>query len=135
MSRKLILILLSLTLTFAFTQVHADSPSDPRAALEQRVNAYLTAMKINDLATAYGLESGARDSTLTADEFHRRATQANALLLDYAIDEVQIEGDSATVKVKMTHQYPQLHKPYTTERSTQWIILDGQWYYKTSVVR
>lgn len=135
MSRKLILILLSLTLTFAFIQVHADSPSDPRAALEQRVNVYLTALKINDLATAYGLESGARDGTLTADEFHRRATQAKALLLDYAIEEVQVEGDSGTVKVKMTYQYPQLHKPYTTERSSQWIILDGQWYYKTPAVR
>lgn len=129
-------ILLGLFLTsLLFLQAHAQTASDasnPSATLEQRINQYLTALKLNDLATAYKMESGSLDGTLTADTFHRLATQSSAQLIDYKIKAIAVENDSATVDLDVVYQYPQLHKPYETTRKASWKKIDGQWYQQSS---
>ncbi|QIK38611.1 hypothetical protein GWK36_12160 [Caldichromatium japonicum] len=134
MFHKPFLIITFLSVILLFTQGCADSPTEARARLEQRVNAYFTALKINDLATAYRMQSGARDGSLTADLFHRLMTQSGGRLINYKIEDIQIEGESATIKAELTYQYPQLHQPYIRSRSSQWIMLDGDWYHKSPTI-
>lgn len=128
------LVLLSLVLTLSLFQVLANPPTDARARLEQRVNAYFTALKINDLATVYSFESGAQDGSLTADLFYRLVTQSGGRLIDYKIEGIEINDNTATVKAEVTYEYPQLHKPYTRTHSSQWIMIDNQWFRKSAPI-
>lgn len=103
-----------------------------QAQVEQRAQTYLESLKIRDLQTAYQMESGSTDGSLTADAFRRLMTSAPAELLDYQIRKVSIEDVVATIEFNATYQYPQLHDPYTSPRRFYWMLIDGQWYHKSN---
>ena len=134
MMPKIVQFLLILAFAGFLVPLYAEEASPPnaeQARVEQRVRAYLDALKIQDLHTAYRMESGVLDGTLTADAFHRRFKSTASVLLDYEIQKVTLESDQATVEFSGTYQYPQLHEPTTMPRRAQWVLIDGEWYHKS----
>ena len=99
--------------------------------VEQRARAYLDALKAQDLHTAYWIQAGARDKSLSAAAFRRRVTANKAILLDYQIKEIAVESDQARVAIDATYQYPQLREPLSMPRTLQWVLIDGDWYLRT----
>lgn len=111
--------------------IQADETSQATAAqpqVEQRVRNYLDALKIRDLQTAYQMESGSLNGTLTADAFYRYMTSSSADLLSYEIQSVSVEGEKATVELTATYKYPQLSQPTSMPRKSHWLLINGQWY-------
>jgi len=107
------------------------SESSEQSRLEQRIHTYLEALVIQDLQTAYRMETGSRDGSLTAYAYYRQFATAPAIIAKYSLDAVQINGDSATAEVSLSYDYPQLHDLYTKKRSLTWVLIDGDWYFKT----
>ncbi|WP_295402332.1 hypothetical protein [uncultured Thiocystis sp.] len=135
---KIVQFLLILFFAGFLAPLYAEEASPPdaeQARVEQRVRAYLDALKIQDLHTAYRMESGAVDGTLTADAFFRRFKSSPSVLLNYEIQKVTMESDKATVEFSGTYQYPQLHEPATMPRRAEWVLIDGEWYHSKGQVR
>lgn len=120
----------------------ASASSDDSAAsstlteddVRERSRAYLEAMRLNDLATAYAMELGAVDGTLTPLLFRQRAVGAGRAVREYEIQTVEVDGDIAVVEAKVTYRYPQLLKPYETLEQFEWVARDGELYCRISPV-
>jgi hypothetical protein len=99
-----------------------------RARLDERVAAYWDAIRIRDLATAYALELGSVDGTLTADTFRRRADKNVWDVVRFETKAVEIDGDDARVEIDMVVRAPQIAKPLNRTRSDRWVFSKGDWY-------
>jgi len=98
------------------------------AALLQRANAYWTAVKDNDRATAWNYEEVSIKPDWTLQAYLRRGG------IVYEAAQVQsdatIEGNQATVNVKLEYSVPQVRaKNIHTELPDKWVWLNGQWYH------
>lgn len=98
--------------------------------LTERAHQYWEAIKLNDLSTAYRLESGSLNGALTASAFRQGLARA-APLIDYQINGVRIDGSGAQVDIRVRYKLPQLRDPVTWNRSNPWVLIDGQWYHQT----
>jgi hypothetical protein len=102
----------------------------PEQALSERAHAYWEAGKLRDYATVYSLESDALDGKLRPDETQRIVPQSS--LLSYELKNIQIHDKEAEIEVDEKLSLPQLHKPLTNSITDHWILIDGQWYHRTS---
>lgn len=126
-------VILSLVFVFAnpFTALQAADvgvSTDDRTQVELRVRAYLDALVAQDIQTAYQMQSGARDKTLTASTFQQHMSSATSVLVDYEIQDVTVESDKATVEINASYRYPQLYEPLNMPRREAWIRIEGEWY-------
>lgn len=115
-------------------RLEADDPasqSSDEAKVRERTQAYQEALRILDLQTAYRMETGALDGSLTANAFRRRIMARPSELIDYEIKAVAVENGKATVEFQGRYQYPQLHAPVTASSRVEWSLIDGQWYRNT----
>lgn len=102
----------------------------PEQALVGRAQAYWEAGKLRDFATVYRLESDALDGKLRPDQAQRTAPQSR--LLSYEFKHIQIHDKEAEIEVVGKFSLPQLHQPFTSITVDHWILIDGQWYHRTS---
>jgi hypothetical protein len=96
--------------------------------VRNRTVAYLDALRINDLATAYLMEAGSLDGTLTPLAFRQTVIPHNGALMDYEIISIIIDIDEANVEANVSYQLPGLRKPYKTQKQMKWINHDGVLY-------
>lgn len=115
------------------TTAKADSPAQATHSeqrLRERANAYLEALRINDLASAYRLDAGSLDGTLTPLVFRDSAIPLTGSLLSYTITSVSLQGDDAHVEAEVSFQLPQLRKPYETKMAMHWVTKNGDFFHK-----
>lgn len=106
---------------------HADN-SEQR--LRERANAYLEALRINDLASAYRMEAGYLDGSLTPLVFRDTAIPLSGSLLSYSISSVSLQGDEGQVEAEVSFQLPQMRKPYETKMAMHWVTRNGDFFHK-----
>jgi hypothetical protein len=98
------------------------------ARLQQRVSDYWDAIEVFDLYTAYGMELGAKNGSLTPSEFRRRQGATDWELVDYRIERIETDDGSAEVALELTFDVPQLGKQLTRPAIGRWSYADGDWY-------
>jgi len=117
------------------TALPASTPtSAPPAVLDEEAlrisaTAYLEAIRINDLATAYQMEYGSQDGSLSPLAF--REVLPRGVLLNYTITSTSLVDGEGIVEADVSIQLPQLHSPYQTKRHMQWLVQDGKLYHKS----
>ena len=116
------------------TQPAVTAPSAPSPVLDEEVlrtsaSAYLEALRINDLATAYRMEYGSQDGSLSPLAF--REILPRGVLLSYAITSSSLENSEGMVEADVSVQLPQMRTPYQTKRQMQWLVEDGKLYHKS----
>jgi hypothetical protein len=100
-------------------------------AVRDRATAYLEAIRVNDLAGAFHMESGSLDGSLSALRFREELFTRRGSLIKYQISAVTIEGDEALVEAEVILDRPPMRKPYHTTNSMRWIVRDGKLYHKS----
>jgi hypothetical protein len=115
-----------------FDPISADESQEMtlKLALVQRAHQYWDAIKVNDQVTAYRIESGSIDGTLTPHAF-RRDFSGSGRLVDYQFNQVRITGDQAVIDIRVAYELPQLRNPVTWDKAIAWTLVDGQWYHKS----
>jgi hypothetical protein len=98
-------------------------------ALRARASSYLEAIRINDIASAYRMELGSGDGSLTPLRFNQ--IRPGGRLWDYAIEEALIENGEGVVKTKVRVILPQMRTPFVTTWDMRWVIQDGVLYHKS----
>lgn len=117
------------------TAVQASMPtSAPPATLDEEkvrasATAYLEAIRLNDLATAYRMEFGSQDGSLSPLGF--REILPRGVLLSYAITSVSLVDGEAIVEADVSYQLPQMRTPYQTKRQMRWLAEEGKLYHKS----
>ncbi|EGV19386.1 hypothetical protein [Thiocapsa marina] len=125
--KTLLLLMAALLVPIAPASVLSGEQPD-RARLDERVAAYWDAIRIRDLATAYALELGSVDGTLTADAFRRRSDKNVWDLVEYKITTVEIDGEEARLELDTVVRAPQIAKPLKRSRADRWVFSKGDWY-------
>jgi hypothetical protein len=126
--KTLLLFLAAVLVTIAPASVLSGEQPD-RARLDERVAAYWEAIRIRDLATAYTLELGSLDGTLTADSFRRRSDKNVWDVVEYKTRTVELDGDEAWLELEIVVRAPQIAKPLKRTRSDRWVFSQGDWYH------
>jgi hypothetical protein len=98
------------------------------ATVRASATAYLEAIRLNDLATAYRMEFGSQDGSLSPLGF--RDILPRGVLLSYAITSVTLVDGEAIVEADVSYQLPQLRKPYQTKRQMRWLAEEGKLYHR-----
>lgn len=98
------------------------------ARLQQRVTDYWDAIEVFDLYTAYGMELGAKNGSLTPSEFRRRQGGTDWELVDHRIERIETDDGSAEVALELTFDVPQLDKRLTRPATDRWTYAEGDWY-------
>ncbi len=91
--------------------------------------AYLDLIKINDIASAYRMEYGSADGSLSPLRFNQ--IRPGGFLLDYGIKEVQIQDGEAVVKCNVRVILPEMRTPYDTTWEMRWVMQEGTLYHKS----
>ena len=92
---------------------------------EARVNSYLEAVRINNLAAAYRMVAAKEDGALSPLEFKMNVLPPNSVLIDYEVQSISVEGEKAKAVVMMTYKSSEQKKPYKAERKFEWIRTDN----------
>ena len=98
-------------------------------ALRARASSYLEAIRINDIASAYWMELGSGDGSLTPLRFNE--IRPGGRLWDFAVEEVLIEKGEGVVKTKVRVILPEMRTPYVTTWDMRWVMQDGVLYHKS----
>lgn len=98
-------------------------------AVRERAMAYLDLIKINDIASAYRMEYGSADGSLSPLRFNQ--IRPGGFLLDYGIKEVQIQDGEAVVKCNVRVILPEMRTPYDTTWEMRWVMQEGTLYHKS----
>ncbi len=101
------------------------APSEER--LTERVAIYWDAVSARDFSTIYQIETGSLDGSLTPDAV--RKWLGRSRLERYAVKDVSIEGNSATVTIERVHSLEGLKAPITSTQGDSWTFVDGDWYH------
>lgn len=104
----------------------SDEPD--RERLDDRIGTYWDAIRIRDLATAYALEWGSVDGTLTASAFRERWDRSTWDVLGFKVMNVEMQGGEATLDVALVLLVPELAKPLTRTRPERWVFSKGDWF-------
>ncbi|UHD14531.1 hypothetical protein [Thiocapsa bogorovii] len=128
MDIKTLLVLLAAVLVTIAPATVLSGEQPERARLDERVAAYWDAIRIRDLATAYTLELGSVDGSLTADAFRRRSDKNVWDVVEYKTTAVEIDGDEARLYLEMVVRAPQIAKPLKRTRSDRWVFSKGDWF-------
>ena len=107
------------------------SPILDEEVLRNSATAYLEALRINDLVTAYWMEYGSQDGSLSPLAF--RELLPRGVLLSYAITSASLVNGEGIVEVDVSTQLPQMRKPYQTKRKMRWLVEDGRLYHKSKI--
>ncbi len=113
----------------AMTPSSATSPVLNEEALRTSATAYLEALRINDLATAYRMEYGSPDGSLSPLAF--REILPRGVLLSYAITSSSLDNGEGIVEADVSIQLPQMRTPYQAKRQMRWLVEDGKLYHKS----
>ncbi|HDL08579.1 MAG TPA: hypothetical protein ENG35_07585 [Desulfobacteraceae bacterium] len=132
LSAALILMFLFFALTGCvhFLPHHGMSSQE---MLLKRAMEYWNARSLNDLATAYKMESAALPGGWLRP-FDMAAFGAGLKLLKVEVTDAVVEGKKGVVTVKADVQVLSMRGPGIFHGSTtkdQWIMIDGEWYHKT----
>lgn len=98
-------------------------------ALRERAMAYLELIRINDIASAYRMEFGSGDGSLSPLRFNQ--IRPGGLLLDYAIKDVLVQDGEGVVKTTVKVVLPEMRTPYDTTWEMRWVMQDGTLYHKS----
>lgn len=108
----------------------AGEPTSTEAAqLLERARAYWAAQLANDLLAAWPYEEISLDPNWTVQGYLKR----NRVILKAAevLEVERVEGDEATVKVRLRYDLPQVFlKDYEQVISDPWVKRNGAWYHK-----
>ncbi len=106
------------------------TPTSPFEASEEMVlsqsKTYLEALKLNDLNTAYLMETGSLDGSLTPLRFREIAFQGGRALLNYQIESVTRENAHALVIADIGISVPPMRTPYPTKIRLKWVMREGK---------
>lgn len=98
-------------------------------ALRVRAKSYLESIRINDIASAYRMELGSKDGSLTPLRFNQ--IRPGGRLWDFTVEEVFIENGEGVVKTKVRIILPQMSTTYDTTWDMRWVMQDGILYHKS----
>jgi len=124
-------VLISVVFSLITVVVRAQEGTPPvfEASEEMVLNQtklYLEALKLNDLNTAYHMETGSLDGTLTPLQFRERAFQGGKALLQYELGPVELEKYHAMVIADIGIAVPPMRKPYPTKMRLKWVMREGK---------
>jgi len=105
---------------------------DTESSLKARVNAYWQHKIKGEFAEAYLLESSEIREKVTLTKYIE-ASAGGTIWLKADIQSVTINGDSATVLVKITYAFLGFYSPkegITRNIRDYWHLEDGTWYHR-----
>jgi hypothetical protein len=104
----------------------------PEKMLLKRAMEYWNARSLNDLATAYKMESAALPGGWLKP-FDMAAFGAGLKLHKVEVTDAVIEGEKGVVTVKADVRVLSMRGTGVFHSSTkdQWVMIDGEWYHKT----
>lgn len=104
----------------------------PEEMLLKRAREYWNARSLNDLATAYKMESAALPGGWLKP-FDMAAFGAGLKLLKVEVTDAAVEGEKGIVTVKADVRVLSMRGMGVFHSSTkdQWVMIDGEWYHKT----